>query len=107
MGDHTDNDIFNLFFMIFKKKFFLTVHALEDWPRRVDAPAICGNDPKVAMPQKQDLTDTRVVKCDFSRKTNTWHSQRHLLDVPVCTVKKQGNQNGVKSWQKRRGTGAV
>lgn len=86
--------------------FFLTVHALEDSPRRDDTPAICGNDPKVAMAQKQGLTDTRVLKRDLGRKTNTWPSQRHLLDVPACvafnTDGKRWNKNGGKILAEKR-----
>lgn len=52
---------------------FLTAHALED-------------SPKVATPQKQGLTDTRVLKRDFSRKTNAWPSQRRLLAAPACVA---------------------
>lgn len=33
-------------------------------------PAVCCNDSAVAIPQTQGLTDTQVIKCDFSRKTN-------------------------------------
>lgn len=32
-------------------------------------PAVCWNDSSLAIPQTQDLTDTPVIKRDFSRKT--------------------------------------
>lgn len=30
----------------------------------------CTQDPSAAIPHTWDLTDNRVIKCDFSRKTN-------------------------------------
>lgn len=43
--------------------------------------AVCSNNPKVVIPQKRELTDSRVIRCDFSRKTNTEDGQRTQLAV--------------------------
>lgn len=71
------------------------------WNAIVDhIPAVCSNDSKVAIPQTQDLTDTQVIKFDFSRKANIVDDQRRQLAVMAYVVfnndERQGSKNLVE-----------
>lgn len=53
-------------------------------------PAVCCSHSTVAIPQTQDLTDTQVIKRDFSRKTNV--ECRQLAVVVFYNDEKGGNK---------------
>lgn len=56
--------------------------------------AVCRNDHQVAIPQTYDLTDTYVITCDFSRKTNIDDNLCHQLAVLACAVFKNDDKKG-------------
>lgn len=48
----------------------------------------------VAIPQTQDLTDTRVIKHDFSRKTNIEDNYCRQLALLACVVFNDEKEEG-------------
>lgn len=53
---------------------------------REHKPAVSSNDAEEVIPQKRELTDTRMIKCDFSGKTNTEDGELTQLAVVARVV---------------------
>lgn len=68
MGDHSQNNTCNQFFL---NSVILWTLRLNDLSRTPDhTPVVCSNGSKVVIPQTLDLTDNCAIKRDFSTKTN-------------------------------------
>lgn len=75
-------------------------------------PAVYSSDSTVAIPHVGDLIDTRVIKQDFSGKTNMDGDQLRQLGGLACVVfctKKQKRRKPISriSWLRRRYAMAV